>query len=223
MGFSARDSVRAEIMDTLNVLNDILHHYPQLYDEWQKKTDEEFKKVARDFSDGDSDVERSIYHSESAAFEKAEEMKARFYNAIFLITYGHVESCLKYMTDEVPSKHTGNNSYLEKYKNKILEKVGAEMPKDVSAAYSFFNEGVRPLRNKFAHNGVRQKKPCFNKSDELELEHIKKYFPSVWDDEGYLCVDSNMVSKSLQEATILLDFFCNITGHEVKYSNIAQQ
>ena len=74
MAIALRHPIVAKVDDRANFLRRLLKEYPAFLNDWENKMEKEFAEIAKENSEGDREVEFTIYSSLCSAFN---DMRAR--------------------------------------------------------------------------------------------------------------------------------------------------
>lgn len=192
-----RSMLRAYIEDTGEYLLHLLNMYPNLLDEWMYDKENECRNIAKDSSDGDVEVETSIYHSLFQGYESFGETEVLFYDAMFIMVYSYYESVLtklskKYGCDNRPSA--------------ICECNHTQLSKEALENTSFLFHKIFILRNQFCHNflgtiGAR------DESDKQIVNYLIHEYPNMirFDDTSIHILKREFVSEVLEKERFVLN------------------
>ena len=94
MAIALRHPIAAKVNDRASFLRYLLTAFPFFLAEWENKAEKEFLQIAKDNSDGDIEVESTIYSSLCSAFNDNADRMNMFYQSAFLMCYSYYESCV---------------------------------------------------------------------------------------------------------------------------------
>lgn len=186
-----RSPLRAYIEDTGEYLSYLLDMYPTFLDKWISDKENECQNIAKDSSDGDCEIENSIFNSLFQGFCSFGETEVFFYDAMFIMIYSYYESVImklsqKYGCDNRPSaicKHNHNH-----------------LSDTATKHSSFLYDNVRILRNQFCHNflgtiGARKEE------DKQVVESLIHQYPDaiITDDTSIHIVKNSFVAEILSK------------------------
>ena len=101
MAFSLRDPVLANIDDKALIIESIINHYPYLLKEWEDKQDKEYRKIAKESSDGDKEVELSIYFQMRNALDIDYDLCDIFYQSMLIMVVSYYESMITMLSKTI--------------------------------------------------------------------------------------------------------------------------
>lgn len=192
-----RSMLRAYIEDTGEYLSHLLSMYPKLLDEWMQDKEKECRNVAKDSSEGDVEVETSIYHSLFQGYESFGETDVLFYDAMFIMVYSYYESVIM----KLSKMYCCNNR-----PSKICEKHKVQLSDEAQKRISFLYNTIRVLRNQFCHNflgtiGSRKEK------DKQIVNKLIQAYPSMicYDDNSIHILKREFISEVLEKERFVLN------------------
>lgn len=211
MAFATRDDFLALIEDRGRFIERIFDLYPQLFEDWKKEQITLFQQEAKNYAQGDKEVEMSIFSSLSASIDDTLDFSNLFYQALLLLSYAHYESTITALATELVIKlpHKTLVNSICKFKNHTLSQKSKQ-------ALEFIENTLKPLRNNICHNNsgtLRNQdkiKGIASRTNSISLNNI-------FDKETISITSPELIEEALKHIHILLKELCDITGHRVKY------
>lgn len=200
MAYVLRNPILAKIDDRANYLRAILQEYPHFLRDWEEKTEKDFRRIAMDSSDGDSEVELSIFKSLCSAFDYDDDRKNIFYQSVFLMCYSYYESCVAVLAKESNAKELIKAIYHTK---------NAVIPEELASTIDYLQQDINVLRNNICHNNFGTwrnlsilKKICGQNSG-IEYSDDTLYFR-----------DSQLIEDTLDKMLQVLHGVCDKLGYK---------
>ena len=198
MSTTIRNTILAQVEDRAS----FLEHLITELENWREVTDKEFKQIARDSSDGDSEMRENIYSSLITAFDENEYRKDMFYKSMLIMVYSYYEGIVEVLARA--TKSSGEIKNICKVRNIVLSDVAW---KAHSKIYSVF----RVLRNHLVHNSLSYPK---RKKDFKTIKRISKIWPDIQCNNGYVTITgSDYIHDSLNKEKIVLKELCEKLGY----------
>lgn len=205
MAIKVRDIFLAQVQDKADFIEFILDEYPSIYNEWVAKQDKKFRNEAELCSDGDWEIEESIYKNLSEIFDKNSNCKELFYQSMFLIAFAYYDGVIEFFRKEVSRKNIIDS---------ICKKYNKNLSKEAKEALSFIEDEVKHIRHNICHNNMG----TIRNEDKVK-DLCKKYDGLQYENDIIAIETSDFIKLFLQKARILLTELCEITGHKVHCVN----
>lgn len=143
MAFSLRDPVLANIDDKALIIESIINHYPYLLKEWEDKQDKEYRKIAKESSDGDKEVELSIYFQMRNALDIDYDLCDIFYQSMLIMVVSYYESMITMLSKTIKAEDSIRA---------ICEKRSVVLSPTAEEYVNVLEKEVMVLRNNVCHN-----------------------------------------------------------------------
>lgn len=197
-----RHPIRAKVNDRYRFLVHLLQEYPNLIGDWEEKTAQEFKTLAKKEANGDCEVENDIFLHNIRAFDDIDFRKDLFYKSMLIMAYSYFEGCkeiIKSETDEI----IDSDKIASIYHKKQLA-----MPDKLSKALAFMNK-IRELRNNIAHNNcgtfksIESLKELSKDWDGVDFEYNKDIYHNE-----LIISKPDIIMETLNQAYYILSDIC---------------
>lgn len=201
MTIKVRDKFLAQVQDKADFIEFILDQYPSIYHEWAAKQDKEFRKEAELRSDGDWEIEESIYKNLSEIFDKNSNCKDLFYQSMFLMAFAYYDGVIEFFRKEVSRKNIINS---------ICKKYNMPLTKEAVESLNFIEYKAKHIRHNICHNNMGT-----TRNENKVKDICKKYNGLQYENDIIAFESSDFIKLFLQKVRILLTELCEITGHKV--------
>lgn len=203
MVIAVRHPMIAKVDDQASFLNTLLNEYPKFLNEWGNKLEKEFEQIAKDNSDGDRDVESTIYSSLCSAFKDDEERMNMFYQSVFLMCYSYYESCVAQLSKSANVKETIHA---------ICKSKRISLSEDALQAIDYLQNDMKDLRNNICHNnfGTYRKTNSLKRLSELNIGFY-------YDDNTFIFTDSKLIIETLDKMHTVLHELCEKLGYTTRF------
>lgn len=145
---------------TYYYLGSLIANYKSYVDSWRDSALKEIRTKAKEFSEGDREIEADIYSQESRViYEQTEFEELLFYKSMLIMVYSYYESIIHRMAIDVGVK--------EDRPSLICDKIGKALSSETKDKIDYIWNYVRLLRNHLCHNdsGTKDKdEECTKKS-----------------------------------------------------------
>lgn len=94
MAFVVRHPITAQVDDRAKYLRYLIEEYPSLLNNWERRQEQEFARIAKEDSVGDSEIELSIYTSLLNAFDDDDARQDLFYQSLLIMCFSYYEICV---------------------------------------------------------------------------------------------------------------------------------
>ena len=208
MAFSCRHPFRAKVDDSYHFIKDLLLEYLVFLEQWEKNEIEKIRLMAKESSDGDTEIESSIISQYMSAFEDTEFRKDMFYQAILIMSYSYFESCIEYI-----KKNIGNGFKENEGIKAVYNRIGRALSNEENHAVDFLND-IRELRNDICHNN----KGTY-KRNELLLR-LSQEWDGIDFCDGVLTISKhNIILETLEKSHFLLSNVCELLNYKTQRIN----
>lgn len=199
----ARHPIRALIDDNYRFLTALIKGYPSIVENWISEQEKEVKKLAEDFSEGDSDIYLSTCQSQiQIVYDSIEEL-ALFDQSILIMVFSYYESMIYKLSQTIGANNRPSD---------IAEKKGKTLDNDSLQIAQFLHETIRPLRNELCHNNNGT---LFSKAAKEEKEKIMELAKSKIiriDNVQIILLERSFISMTLEKEYKLLCVLADICG-----------
>lgn len=203
MAIVLRHPIAAKIEDRASFLSSLLKEYPKFLNEWENNAEKEFAQIAKDNSDGDIEVESTIYSSLCSAFNDNADKMNMFYQSVFLMCYSYYESCVAQLSRNANAKE----SIFAICKSKSIS-----LSDESLEAINYLQNDINDLRNNICHNNLG----TFRKTDTLKrLSELNIGFE--YNDHTLTFTDSKLIIDVLDKMHMVLHELCEKLGYKTKF------
>ena len=204
MAIALRHPIMAKVDDQASFLNTLLDEYPKFLNEWENKTEKEFEQIAKDSSDGEKDIESTIYNSLCSAFKDNGERMNLFYQSVFLMCYSYYESCVAQLSKIANVKETIHA---------ICKSKCISLSEGSLKTIDYLQNDINDLRNNICHNnfGTYRKTNSLKRLSELNLG-----FDYDYDDNTLIFTDSKLIIDTFDKMHTVLHELCEKLGYTTK-------
>lgn len=165
-------------------LKSLIESYRYYVEEWLNKTLKDITDNAIASSEGDKEIEASIYSQDSnAVYDKTDSEDVLFYKAMLIMVYSYYEGIINKMAEDAGVKERPSS---------ICEKYGKVLSEESKEKVTFLYESILPLRNYLCHNDSGTKGRDYEKTAKA----LKNLFRSR-------CIEINYQTNS--EGKIILE------------------
>lgn len=200
MAIVARDPVTAKVDDRADFIRNLLDEYPAFIKSWENDKTVEFKRIAKEYADGDIEVEQSVYSSFLSAFDDDYVKKDIFYQSIFLMCYSYYESCIALLSKNVNAK--------ERIKA-ICRTKSIILSKEAQEAIDYIQGDINDIRNNICHNNFG----TFRKSDVLNKISAQK-IGLEYNNATLTIHDPQIITDVLDKMHMVLHELCEKLGYK---------
>lgn len=200
MAIALRHPIAATVNDRASFLRYLLTAFPKFLAEWENKAEKEFSQIAKDNSDGDKEIEHTIYSSLCSAFNDNAYRMNMFYQSVFLMCYSYYESCVAQL-----SKNTKTKEAIQA----ICKSKNISLSEESLNAIDYLQNDINDLRNNICHNnfGTYRKTNSLKKLSELNIGFD-------YDDNTLIFTDSKLIIDALDKMHMVLHELCEKLGYE---------
>lgn len=204
MAIALRHPIAATVNDRASFLRYLLTAFPKFLAEWEIKQRKNFHKLP-DNSDGDIEVESTIYSSLCSAFNDNADRMNMFYQSAFLMCYSYYESCVAQL-----SKNTKTKEAIQA----ICKSKNISLSEESLNAIDYLQNDINDLRNNICHNNFG----TYRKIDSLKrLSELNVGFD--YDGNTLIFTDSKLIIDALDKMHMVLHELCEKLGYEnITYS-----
>lgn len=176
--------------------------------------EEEFAKIARANSEGDRDIESTIFSSLCSVFDDNADKKDLFYQSIFVMCYSYYESCVTLLGKNENTKETNTKKAIID----ICESQKISLSEDALKAINYLQDNIRVLRNNICHNNFG----TYRKSSVLvEITKRNTGFGYDGKTETLFFTDSKIIIDTLNKMHMVLHELCEKLGYKTQYAGKA--
>jgi len=137
-------------------LKSLIESYQSYVNEWINKSLNSIKEDAIAFSEGDKDIEDSMYSQGSnTIYEQTDSENLLFYKAMLIMVYSYYEGIINKMAEDAGTQ--GRPSL-------ICGKYGKVLSKESTDKVAFLFDYILPLRNHLCHNDSGTKDKDYQKA-----------------------------------------------------------
>ena len=170
------------------------------YQKWLDKAEKEFSQIAKDNSDGDIEVESTIYSSLCSAFNDNADRMNMFYQSAFLMCYSYYESCVAQL-----SKNTKTKEAIQA----ICKSKNISLSEESLNAIDYLQNDINDLRNNICHNNFG----TYRKIDSLKrLSELNVGFD--FDGNTLFFTNPKLIIDALDKMHAVLNELCDKLGYK---------
>lgn len=137
-------------------LKSLIESYQSYVNEWINKSLNNIKEDAIAFSEGEKEIEDSMYsQGADAIYEQTDSENLLFYKAMLIIVYSYYEGIIKKMAEDAGTQ--GRPSI-------ICGNYGKVLSKESTDKVAFLFDYILPLRNHLCHNDSGTKDKDYEKA-----------------------------------------------------------
>lgn len=191
-----RSNEQALIEDSSEIFSKILTETPKYWKCKEKFLNKEFKEIAKIESDGECEIETSIYSSLSSYLDDFVLIEACFMEAFILSIYSFYERCLKKIAQQngiiIPRKTKKNISYALHIINQI-KKHHTNLNNDEKINQlinEIDGEKYRSIRNNIAHEE-------FQGFEKFNSEYAEEFLMKITTILLYISSTLEMIKKNI--------------------------
>ena len=200
MAIALRHPIAAKIEDRASFLSSLLKEYPKFLNEWENNAEKEFAQIAKDNSDGDIEVESTIYSSLCSAFNDNADKMNMFYQSVFLMCYSYYESCVAQLSRNANAKE----SIFAICKSKSIS-----LSDESLEAINYLQNDINDLRNNICHNNFG----TYRKIDSLKrLSELNVGFD--FDGNTLFFTNPKLIIDALDKMHAVLNELCDKLGYK---------
>ena len=178
----------------------LLTAFPFFLAEWENKAEKEFLQIAKDNSDGDIEVESTIYSSLCSAFNDNADRMNMFYQSAFLMCYSYYESCVAQL-----SKNTKTKEAIQA----ICKSKNISLSEESLNAIDYLQNDINDLRNNICHNNFG----TYRKIDSLKrLSELNVGFD--YDGNTLFFTNPKFIIDALDKMHAVLNELCDKLGYK---------
>ena len=197
-----RCNLRAYIEDIGEYLTHLLCMYPNLLDDWMQDKEKEHRCIAKESSNGDVEVEASIFQSLSHRYDCFMETEVFFYDAMFIMVYSYYESVL--------TKLAKKYDCCKNWPSCICERNNIKLSDKAHICTDFLFNKIEILRNQICHNflgTIGAKK----KTDKQVVKKLFEEYPDAirYDDNSVHILKGEFISEVLEKEKFVLNELIN--------------
>lgn len=200
MAIALRHPIAATVNDRASFLRYLLTAFPNFLAEWENKAEKEFSQIAKDNSDGDIEVESTIYSSLCSAFNDNADRMNMFYQSAFLMCYSYYESCVAQL-----SKNTKTKEAIQA----ICKSKNISLSEESLNAIDYLQNDINDLRNNICHNNFG----TYRKIDSLKrLSELNVGFD--FDGNTLFFTNPKLIIDALDKMHAVLNELCDKLGYK---------
>lgn len=200
MAIVLRHPIAATVNDRASFLRYLLTAFPNFLAEWENKAEKEFSQIAKDNSDGDIEVESTIYSSLCSAFNDNADRMNMFYQSAFLMCYSYYESCVAQL-----SKNTKTKEAIQA----ICKSKNISLSEESLNAIDYLQNDINDLRNNICHNNFG----TYRKIDSLKrLSELNVGFD--YDGNTLFFTNPKLIIDALDKMHAVLNELCDKLGYK---------
>ena len=201
MAIVLRHPIAATVNDRASFLRYLLTAFPNFLAEWENKAEKEFSQIAKDNSDGDIEVESTIYSSLCSAFNDNADRMNMFYQSAFLMCYSYYESCVAQL-----SKNTKTKEAIQA----ICKSKNISLSEESLNAIDYLQNDINDLRNNICHNNFG----TYRKIDSLKrLSELNVGFD--YDGNTLFFTNPKLIIDALDKMHAVLNELCDKLGYKI--------
>lgn len=200
MAIALRHPIAATVNDRASFLRYLLTAFQKFLAEWENKAEKEFSQIAKDNSDGDIEVESTIYSSLCSAFNDNADRMNMFYQSAFLMCYSYYESCVAQL-----SKNTKTKEAIQA----ICKSKNISLSEESLNAIDYLQNDINDLRNNICHNNFG----TYRKIDSLKrLSELNVGFD--FDGNTLFFTNPKLIIDALDKMHAVLNELCDKLGYK---------
>ena len=200
MAIALRHPIAAKVNDRASFLRYLLTAFPFFLAEWENKAEKEFLQIAKDNSDGDIEVESTIYSSLCSTFNDNADRMNMFYQSAFLMCYSYYESCVAQL-----SKNTKTKEAIQA----ICKSKNISLSEESLNAIDYLQNDINDLRNNICHNNFG----TYRKIDSLKrLSELNVGFD--YDGNTLFFTNPKLIIDALDKMHAVLNELCDKLGYK---------
>ena len=200
MAIALRHPIAATVNDRASFLRYLLTAFPKFLAEWENKAEKEFLQIAKDNSDGDIEVESTIYSSLCSTFNDNADRMNMFYQSAFLMCYSYYESCVAQL-----SKNTKTKEDIQA----ICKSKNISLSEESLNAIDYLQNDINDLRNNICHNNFG----TYRKIDSLKrLSELNVGF--YYDGNTLFFTNPKLIIDALDKMHAVLNELCDKLGYK---------
>lgn len=200
MAIALRHPIAATVNDRASFLRYLLTAFLNFLAEWENKAEKEFSQIAKDNSDGDIEVESTIYSSLCSAFNDNADRMNMFYQSAFLMCYSYYESCVAQL-----SKNTKTKEAIQA----ICKSKNISLSEESLNAIDYLQNDINDLRNNICHNNFG----TYRKIDSLKrLSELNVGFD--FDGNTLFFTNPKLIIDALDKMHAVLNELCDKLGYK---------
>lgn len=200
MAIALRHPIAATVNDRVSFLRYLLTAFPKFLTEWENKAEKEFLQIAKDNSDGDIEVESTIYSSLCSTFNDNADRMNMFYQSAFLMCYSYYESCVAQL-----SKNTKTKEDIQA----ICKSKNISLSEESLNAIDYLQNDINDLRNNICHNNFG----TYRKIDSLKrLSELNVGF--YYDGNTLFFTNPKLIIDALDKMHAVLNELCDKLGYK---------
>ena len=206
--FANTHPIKQLINSQYDFLSSMMEHFPNLHDEWKHKQELEVERFAKENSEGDDEVYRSIYNTEISRIDSCDEEEQLFNQAMLIMVYSYYESLLLRLAQGCNAQNSRPSV--------IADLNGVSLDGEYKMIADYLYNVILPLRNEVCHNNngtlfLRAK------DNEITLNSlVEKKYISIFDDR-IVFIDRLFIKKILDGEHKLLLYLAELCGFKTKW------
>ena len=200
MTFTKRNTICDKIDRGYLHIKRLISEYPKLKDSWLEDQETQSMQIAKESSDGDAEIEWSIYNQEIAKCDDSNEMLDIFYQSMVLMVYSYYERCVRMLAAEIRSKVLVDA---------ICSHKNIKLSDDGIKRRNFIDDKFTALRNNICHNNSGQ---C--RKTEMMRSLSKEYQEIDFFNDTIAIYDSKFILEALEYEYALLKELADKLGYK---------
>lgn len=202
MAIALRHPTTAKVDNWASFLRTLLNEYPRFLNDWEIKSEKEFRQIAHDNSDGDRDVESTIFSSLCTTFNDDADKENLFYQAVFIMCYSYYESCIALLSKEANAKETINA---------ICRSKKISLSEESLKAIEYLQSDINDLRNNLCHNNFG----TYRKTNVLK-KLAERNMGLHFENDTLSFSDTALITDTLDKMHMVLHELCEKLGYKTK-------
>lgn len=204
--------IRRKIEDQYDFLCSMLNRFPHLLNAWIKQQVLEVQNIAKETSEGDSEIYSTVYQSEISRFDSCYEEEQLFNQAMFIMAYSYYESILNRIAKELEMSSSDARPSL------IAKKVNVEILDSCKEVCKYLYCVIRPIRNQLCHNNNGT---FFEREDkDVDADGIKALVTegsiSIEDKQVYI-INRKLIQDVLDKEHQILLYLADICSYKTRF------
>ncbi len=185
--------IKRKIVHQHAFISQLLDHFPALYKEWENGLQEDFQQQAKEFAEGDQEIEWDTYRNMSSWLETQYDEIPLFYNSMAVSIYSYYEDIIRLIAQECGTKEL---------LKAICETKGIKLSSELQASIDSIDSEMKVIRNQICHNNAGTPKASKFKS----LKSLSSRENEICFEDGVLSIHGDEYLKKVleQEYEILI-------------------
>ncbi len=202
--FAISHPIKRKIDHQHAFISQLLDRFPTLYKEWEDGLQKDFKQQAKEFAEGDQEIEWDTYRNMSSWLESQYEEIPLFYNSMAISIYSYYENIIRLIAQECGTKEL---------LNAICETKGIKLSSDLQSFIDSIDSEMKVVRNQICHNNAGTSKASKFKC----LESLSSREKEICFEDGVLSIHGDeYLKKMLEQEYKILSTLAEKLGYKSK-------